>query len=79
MISLKMHKMTERELTRLILDYLKWAPNSSFKKIRGSISFERTAESKPDDKNYGIFSISTTPFSSTKGLDRLGLGFFLYT
>lgn len=46
-----MHKMTERELTRLILDYLKWAPNSCFKKIRGSISLKRTGESKLDNEN----------------------------
>ncbi|MGE5446106.1 MAG: VRR-NUC domain-containing protein [Ignavibacteriales bacterium] len=29
--------MTEHELTKLIMDYLKWVPNSSFKKIRGSM------------------------------------------
>ncbi|MGE5445318.1 MAG: hypothetical protein ACM3SR_12080 [Ignavibacteriales bacterium] len=29
--------MTERELTKLIMDYLKWVPNSSWKKIRGSM------------------------------------------
>lgn len=29
--------MTERELTKLIMDYLKCVPKSSFKKIRGSM------------------------------------------
>jgi hypothetical protein len=29
--------MTERQLTKLIVDYLKWVSNSSFKKIRGSM------------------------------------------
>ncbi len=29
--------LTERELTKLIMDYLKWIPNSTFKKIRGSM------------------------------------------
>jgi hypothetical protein len=35
-----MRKITERELTRLIMDYLKWVPNSSFKKIRGSMGMK---------------------------------------
>jgi hypothetical protein len=29
--------MTEHQLVRLIMDYLKWIPNSTFKKIRGSM------------------------------------------
>ncbi len=32
--------MTERDLTRLIMDYLKWVPNSSFKKIRGTMGMK---------------------------------------
>ncbi len=32
--------MTERQLTKLMLDYLKWVPNSSFKKIRGSMGMK---------------------------------------
>src|SRR5919108_931931 len=32
--------MTECELTKLILDYLKWVPNSTFKKIRGSMGMK---------------------------------------
>ncbi|MGE5443282.1 MAG: hypothetical protein ACM3SR_01615 [Ignavibacteriales bacterium] len=29
--------MNERQLTKLVLNYLAWIPNSSFKKIRGSM------------------------------------------
>jgi hypothetical protein len=29
--------MTERELTKLFMDYLKWVPKSSWRKIRGSM------------------------------------------
>ncbi|MGE5444251.1 MAG: VRR-NUC domain-containing protein [Ignavibacteriales bacterium] len=29
--------MTERQLTKLIMDYLAWISNSTFKKIRGSM------------------------------------------
>lgn len=33
--------MTEHGLTKLIMDYLKWIPNSSWKKIEGSIGMKR--------------------------------------
>lgn len=32
--------MTERKLTKLIMDYLKWVPQSTFKKIRGSMGMK---------------------------------------
>lgn len=36
--------MTEHELTKLIMDYLKWVPNSTFKKIRVSMGMKGILE-----------------------------------
>ncbi len=38
------HPIRERELTRLILDYLRWVPDSSWKKIRGSMGMKNVLD-----------------------------------